>query len=392
MTDGFDSDLGLGDDDEDDDNSSFDEGISTSEAGGECLSDDVLLDDDCRERMRSAILFDQKSYSKCERKMLHPPNVDDSATVTGKSAASLSLDRRHEKAVDDNSTKRLPELLALSGQETCWVCDLLCVDNRGSGRDAIHYVCAGGRYRTILDPRESRAPSRFDLARRGRTLEYVCRYLHRPINDVKSIDVRIYYPYFFYSRNEESGALFDILQPSEVTAFHLVRASRMLVPCPHLQYHFEQFWKLFLPEFTTLRTGMECIPDVPWYYVQMVACKTRYPHVQSYGCAYDTWIEVNEFDWRAFVDAIWKHVMVGVSGECQSHGRMMAIESLTAGTFLGGNKVFFPTRKLRDVFHRKFEPFLPPNAHTHVGEQESDGSPSCPHGENHRVRTYYFLV
>ena len=71
---------------------------------------------------------------------------------------------------------------------------------------------------------------------------------------------------------------------------------------------------------------------------------------------------------------------------------MIAIESLTAGTFLGGNRVFFPTRTLRDVFHRKFEPFLPPNAHAHVGEQESDGSPSCPHGEDHRIRVFYFLV
>ena len=403
--DGFESDLGLGDEGDDEDDSSVDEGVPASDAVGEGVSDDLLVWDNCRNSasMHTAISCDAPSSSApeddyggvnstCTTTTLHLKKVDDAVTIGKISARSLTLERNCEKAVHHESTKGLPNLLPLVGQETCGVCDLLCVNNRGSKRDALHFVCAGGRYRTMLDPREPLAPSPRGLTGGRRTPGYACRYLHRPINDGSGFDVRIYYPYFLCSRNGESETLFDILQPSEVTASHLVRASHILVPCPHLQYHFEEFWKLFLPGFTTLRTGVEWILDVPWYYVRMVACKTQYPHVQSYGCAYDTWIKVNDCDWRTFDDAIRHNVMIGVSGECGSDRRMIAIQSLTAGTFLGGNRVFFPTKKLRDVFRRKFEPFLPPGARAQVGEQESDGSRSCPHGENRQIRLYYFLV
>jgi hypothetical protein len=79
--------------------------------------------------------------------------------------------------------------------------------------------------------------------------------------DGNRVHVRVDYPYFRV-KNGEVGSLLDVFHPQKVTAFHLIRASRVLVPCPHLQFHFEEFWKLLLPEFTTLRTGIEWVDEV----------------------------------------------------------------------------------------------------------------------------------
>ena len=209
--------------------------------------------------------------------------------------------------------------------------------------------------------------------------------------DGNRVNVRVYYPYFRV-KNGEVGSLFDVFHPQKVTAFHLIRAARVLVPCPHLQFHFEEFWKLLLPEFTTLRTGIEWVDEVAWYYIQMVRCKTRYPHILSTPPAFDTWSYVNDYDWADFKKATSQNVMVGVSGDGDADARLVAIESLTPGTYLGGKKIYFPSMRLRQVFARKFEPFLPDGARTHVGEQESDGSPSRPHGIDHRSMMYYFMV
>ena len=124
----------------------------------------------------------------------------------------------------------------------------------------------------------------------------------------------------------------------------------------------------------------------------MVRCKTRYPHISSTPPAFDTWSYVNNYDWAEFKKAISQNVMVGVSGDGEAETRMVAIESLTPGTYLGGKRIYFPSMRLRQVFARKFEPFLPDGARTHVGQQESDGSPSRTHGINHRSMMYYFKV
>ena len=89
-----------------------------------------------------------------------------------------------------------------------------------------------------------------------------------------------------------------------------------------------------LPEFTTLRTGIEWVDEVAWYYIQMVRCKTRYPHILSTPPALDTWSYVNDYDWADLKKATSQNVMVGVSGDGEADARMVAIESLTPGTYL----------------------------------------------------------
>ena len=97
-----------------------------------------------------------------------------------------------------------------------------------------------------------------------------------------------------------------------------------------------------MPEFTTLRTGIEWIDDVAWYFIQMVRCNTKYPHLLSLGPAIDTWIHMSRDDWAEFRKARSRNDMVGVSGDCEADARMIAIESLTPGTYLGGKKIYFP--------------------------------------------------
>jgi hypothetical protein len=84
--------------------------------------------------------------------------------------------------------------------------------------------------------------------------------------------------------------------------------------------------------------------------------------------------------------------MVGVSGDSEVDARMIAIESLTPGTYLGGKRIYFPSRSLQRVFARKFQPFLPTGTRTCAGEVESDGSASRPHGLDHGNVMYYFMV
>ena len=136
---------------------------------------------------------------------------------------------------------------------------------------------------------------------------------------------------------------------------------------------------------------MEWIGDVPWYYIQMVTCRTKYPHILSCGAMYDTWVHVQPRDWDGFLRAIRGNVMVGVAGDCEADARMVAIESLTPATYLGGGSIFFPSEGLRDIFARKFEPYLPHGSQTDVGERESDGSASRPHGPEHKGLRYYYM-
>jgi hypothetical protein len=123
----------------------------------------------------------------------------------------------------------------------------------------------------------------------------------------------------------------------------------------------------------------------------MVRCKTRYPHISSTPPAFDTWSYVDNYDWAEFKKATSQNVMVGVSGDGEAEARIGAIKSLTPRTYLGG-KIYFPSMRLRQVFARKFEPFLPDGAQTYVGKQESDVSPLRPYGIDHRSMMYYFMV
>ena len=79
------------------------------------------------------------------------------------------------------------------------------------------------------------------------------------------------------------------------------------------------------------------------------------------------------FDWREFHVARDRDVMVGVSGHCAADARMVAIQSVTPGTYLGAKALYFPSERLRAVFARKFEPYLPTGSHTSVGIHKSDG-------------------
>lgn len=71
---------------------------------------------------------------------------------------------------------------------------------------------------------------------------------------------------------------------------------------------------------------------------------------------YDSWCCVQSSDWSEFQSALKANVMVGVDSDVDGGGRMVAIASLTPGTYLGGGCIYFPLRSLRDVFQRKFEP------------------------------------
>jgi len=44
--------------------------------------------------------------------------------------------------------------------------------------------------------------------------------------DGNRVNVRVYYPYFRV-KNGEVGSLFDVFHPQKVTAYHLIRASRI---------------------------------------------------------------------------------------------------------------------------------------------------------------------
>ena len=284
-----------------------------------------------------------------------------------------------------------PDVIAPRMGGSCVACKELCIDggNMTSLRDALRFVCSGGPHRAVVDARECEHPNQVHQGNRPK-LRPFCPYLRRSPMTGDEVKIRVYYPYFRV-RNGEVGSLWDVVHPRKVSAFHLLRASHVLVPCPHLQFHFEELWKLLLPKFTTLRNGVEWIGDVPWYYIRVVTCRTKYPHILSCGVMYDTWVHVQPRDWDGFLRAIRGNVMVGVDGDCEADARMVAIESLTPATYLGGGSIYFPSEGLRDIFARKFEPYLPHGSQTDVGERESDGSPSRPHGLQHRGLMYYYM-
>ncbi|KAI2493781.1 hypothetical protein MHU86_20744 [Fragilaria crotonensis] len=366
------SDLHLGDDVHyDDDDSTVDDGVPVSDAvEGDQVSDSGIWDEPDiaawripRRSLPEVLDVDDDEETHSSSRLGSPSKSGD--------ASSAKLLKSH--VIASAFDKHLPDLMA-PGTE-CWscvACHSLCIDGgETSCRDALRFVSSGGSFRGTVDARETRHPNQMRLTNRQR-LQPFCPFLGGWI-DGNRVIIRVYYPYFRV-KNGEVGSLFDVFHPRKVTAFHLIRASRVLVPCPHLQFHFEEFWKLLLPEFTTLRTGIEWVDEVAWYYIQMVRCKTRYPHILSTPPAFDTWIYVNDYDWAEFKKATSQNVMVGVSGDGEADARMVAIESLTPGTYLGGKCIYFPSIRLREVFARKFEPFLPEGARTHAGQEESDGS------------------
>ena len=248
-----------------------------------------------------------------------------------------------------------PDVIAPRMGGSCVAVEELCIDggNMTSLRDALRFVCSGGPHRAVMDARECEHPNQAHQGNRPK-LRPFCPYLRGPMTG-DEVKIRVYYPYFRV-RSGEVGSLWDVVHPRSVSAFHLLCASHVLVPCPHLQFHFEELWKLLLPEFTTLRNGVEWIGDVPWYYIRVVTCRTKYPHILSCGAMYDTWVHVQPRDWDGFLRAIRGNVMVGVDGDCEADARMVAIESLTPATYLGGGSIYFPSEGLRDIFARKFEP------------------------------------
>ena len=366
-------DLGLGDETHDDgDDSTIDEGVPVSDAieAGH-VSDSGLWDEPAVAAWRIPRRWDGE-------------RVDES-----RSSSSSSQSRSDTPAAD----RHVPDLMAQRTE--CWSCvaceSLYSIDS-GEGhlcRDALRFVSSGGPFRETVDARETHHLNQVHQMNQQR-LRPFCPFVPGLL-DGNRVHVRVYYPYFRV-QNGDVRPLFDVFHPRKVTALHLIRASRVLVPCPHLQFHFEEFWKLLLPEFTTLRTGIEWIDDVAWYYIQMVRCNTKYPHILSLGWAFDTWIHMSKDDWVEFNMASSRNVMVGVSGDREADARMVAIESLTPGTYLGGKMIYFPSVRLRDVFARKFEPFLPDGTRTCVGQRESDGSASRPHALDHGSVMYYFMV
>ena len=355
------SDMHLGDDTDDD--GSVDDGVPAS---------DAIIDD----------VSDGGLWDEPEIAMWRIPRR--SSTVVDDAPKSDTRPSIVDKHVPDLMARRM-------GSSTCGACDSLCtVSGDGRLRDALRFVSSGGPLRDTVDAREMRHPDAELVGTSRQRLQPFCPFLAGR-GDGDRVQVRVYYPYF-RDRKGERGSLYDIFPPRQVTALHLIRASRLVLPCPHLQFHFEEFWKLLLPEHTTLRTGIEWIDGVAWYYVQMVKCRTKHPHALSLPPAYDTWLFTSMSDWREFDVARGRDVMVGVSGHCAADARMVAIQSVTPGTYLGAKALYFPSERLREVFARKFEPYLPTGSHTSVGNHESDGSAACPHGVDHRNLMYYYMM
>ncbi|KAI2491400.1 hypothetical protein MHU86_23155 [Fragilaria crotonensis] len=135
--DGFESDLGLGDEGDDEDDSSVDEGVPASDAVGEGCLTTYLFGTIVGTPLPCTRLFHVMPHLHQHLKMitvvstlrttttLHLKKVDDAVTIGKISARSLTLERNCEKAVHHESTKGLPNLLPLVGQETCG-CVICC--------------------------------------------------------------------------------------------------------------------------------------------------------------------------------------------------------------------------------------------------------------------------
>lgn len=322
---GLGGDLPLGDNHHnDDDDSTVDDGVPNTEAlASDEISDSGIWDE-------GAVITARRIPARQSSPMVG--NLQETDELFKYSSPGKTM---NEVSLSSTFDRRVPDLVSLGNEIwSCVACQCLCIDSgETSSRDALRFLSSGGSFRATVDARETRHPNQLSLTTRQR-LQPFCPFLGGAMV-VERISVRVYYPYFRLV-DGNIPALYDVLHPKNVTAYHLMRASRVLVPCPHLQFHFEEFWKVLLPEFTTLRTGIEWIEDVAWYYIQMVRCKTKYPHILSRGPAFDTWVHVNDFDWDVYRKAVAENVMVGVSGDCERDNRLVAVQSLTPGTYLGG--------------------------------------------------------
>ena len=139
--------------------------------------------------------------------------------------------------------RHVPDLMAQRTE--CWrcvACESLYVDGGEDirCRDALRFVTSGGSsFRETIDARETRHPNLVHQMNQ-QMLRPFCPFVPGLL-DGNRVHVRVYYPYFRVQENGDVRSLFDVLHPRKVTGLHLIRASRVLVPCPHLQFHFEEF-------------------------------------------------------------------------------------------------------------------------------------------------------
>ena len=144
------------------------------------------------------------------------------------------------------SDRLAPDVIVPRMGGSCVACEELCIDlgNMTSLRDALRFVCSGGPHRAVVDARECEHPSQVRQGNRP-TLRPFCPYLRGPMTG-DEVKIRVYYPYFRV-RNGEVGSLWDVVRPRRVSAFHLLRAFRVLVPCPHLQFHLKNCGNYYCP-------------------------------------------------------------------------------------------------------------------------------------------------
>jgi hypothetical protein len=129
-------------------------------------------------------------------------------------------------------------------------------------------------------------------------------------------------------------------------------ATRVEVPCVHLQYYIEACWDLILPFSATLRSGLDWSRGFCCYFVEIVDCRKQFS-IQRYldgGCKEDEGV-IEKFCEDG--------MMVGIEGIESSDHRLIPITALNAACFLGAWAVYFPDRLARDVYARRFAMYLP---------------------------------
>ena len=156
-----------------------------------------------------------------------------------------------------------------------------------------------------------------------------------------------------YASREGKGNTFTFNPINQhYIAPELLFAERVVVPCIHLQYHVEAYWDLLLPEFSTLRSGLDWSRGYRCYFVELVRCRTKFP-IDRFDASKDTDDPILEV---AVNDA---SSLVAVESDDLTQNRWIPMSVLNGAAFLGAKAVYFPDELTRTVFFRRFQNYLP---------------------------------